>query len=198
MNMNRGAAAGRMSGAPVQILNGPRVTSAAMMAEPVILDPAEQERLDAAARAIGILPPAEEESGYTREEAEAQGAPVREDTSRMTAREVVALGGMHIPPIVEHLDSPRLPDFTKMQGIDLMRKVAYVDMFEVELPDKLVNDLKGEILHLAVELVTRKLADAMMQLNPPTEETSKLEVQSEGEKPTAKQAVPEVPESKTT
>ncbi len=169
LNAERGAAAGRISGAPVTALTGPRVSSAEMLAGPRELTPAEaaeQADLDRKAREIGILPPAEE----------GEVAP----ENRMTAREIMEAAlppqagpvKVSIPALSAGVPltnttflEPRLPDFTKIQGIDLIRNVAYVDTFEIPLSEEFVKEVKGVILDLAVDLVTAKLAEAIKTLN---------------------------------
>lgn len=192
MNADRGVPAGRIAGAAIQAVTGPRVSSAEMLAGPRELSPAEQAEqaeLDRKARSIGIMPPLEEEEStpdnrMTAREIMEAALPMREimetalPVDTPAQRSIGKLTKEFIAQFPEPA-APRLPDFTKIQGIDLIRNVAYVDTFEIPLPDAFVNEVKGVVLNLAVNLVTEQLAKAMVKLNlvPPTEseETKKSE-----------------------
>ena len=147
-----------------------------IVTDPPPLSPAEKEELDAKARELGLLPPeGTESSNYVSQEAALQaGAPVE----RLTATEVIASQGgfaKNRQPASFGGGIPRLPDFTKVEGIDLLRNVIYVDSMEFSIPKVDADEFRLYAIRIARETITKKLNDAMAALNAavatvPTEE----------------------------
>lgn len=166
INAQSGAPAGRSVGTPMIHGGGPRVRTAQMDAPP-ILTPEETLDLDEKARAIGILPPDEDDNPYPP-----VGPP---EETRQTAREFLGLSASDIveyqrdragySPLPSTPIAPRLIDFKKIQGIDFHRNIAYVDGFEIEIPEEKIKEFKRYIIDLAVKFVTTQLNDAIAELN---------------------------------
>ncbi len=152
LNASEGRPAGRNYGGPISAEPPARVQSAAMRAEPIVLDPAEQARRDSIAREMGILPDDDNEPGtYTAEAALAASTPVR-----MPVR--VDVHGRAI------VGPPRLPDFQKVQVLDLVRGVAVVDGFEVSIPSIDLPWMRAYAIQLVVDLMTQRLAQALAEV----------------------------------
>jgi len=146
LNQQRGALAGRSSGTPMVPMSGGVRVISAEMAKPPVLPEAEKAELDARAREIGILADEENESGPEII------LPNLDLTPRQTAREATQ-------------QRSRLIDFKKVQGIDLHRSLAYVDGFEIEIPQEDTLHFKQYVMELAVDYVTKQLAEAIAALN---------------------------------
>jgi len=170
-NQNRGALAGRMSGTPVVPI-GTRVQSGAMQS-PRFLPPEEQAELDKKLLEITVDAPRSED-GYTSfEDAANAGAPVnRPDVTPMTASEYVRAHPSATQDIlrsaygssVESEAPARLINFKRVQGIDLIRGVAWVDNFEIKIDPQDVRDMKKYVMDIAVAYVTQQLAEAVAEL----------------------------------
>jgi hypothetical protein len=165
---------GMRSAGPVSAGPEPTVRSAAM-GQPVVemapLSPEERAELDARARELGLMPAAEQEEGTkynTLEEAIAAGQsvntpppPVSDPTERMTAREFLGRRDAQVPVRARVVETTRLPDFSKVQGIDLVRSVALVDGLEFALDPATVIDLRTLVLGVARDQILRQFDEAL-------------------------------------
>jgi hypothetical protein len=141
------------------------------MGQPVVelppLSPDERAELDAHARELGLMPGEvqEEDSKYaTLEEAIEAGrsvhppAPVgqpMDPTDRPTARQFLARARV--------VETTRLPNFSKVQGIDLVRSVALVDGLEFALDQDTIVSLRTLVLGIAREQVMAQFDAALME-----------------------------------
>ncbi len=170
-------AGGMRSTGPVSAGPEPTVRSAAM-GQPVVelppLSPEERAELDAHARELGLIPGEAEEQGSkyaTLEEAIEAGrsvhppAPVgqpTDPTDRMTAREFLARQE-NLPIRARVVETTRLPNFSKVQGIDLVRSVALVDGLEFALDQDTIVSLRTLVLGIAREQVMAQFDQALME-----------------------------------
>ena len=146
-NASRGALAGRGI-RPIPIEGGPAVRSAAMARPP--LPPAEKERLDKLAAAQGIGP------GDEPEGAEAVVDILREALTPLA------------PPNMNKPSSFRsLPDFTRVQALDLVNGIAIVDGMEFAIPEDDIRDMKGYVVQLVTDAITARVADALIAFGLP-------------------------------
>jgi hypothetical protein len=164
-NIERGAVAGRSVGTPMTTL--PRVRSQPMMVSPLTVD--EIAEADRRAVELGILSEDEVDPAHLipREDSV---VPIKDGhslplypTPHQTAREF-------LPPT-----PPRMLDFNKVEGLDLVEGKAIVDGFYLDLPSSDVKKLRKYVLELAVDYMTRKLAEAMNNLEPETNEEPVIE-----------------------
>jgi hypothetical protein len=143
------------------------VTSAAMgreIPDAPPLSPEERDDLDRRARALGLLPPVESEEGpyATMEEAleAARGPQPEEDAPQMDPVEAMRRNARRMPRTpantfqgptreVQIIETPRLPDFTKPQGMDLSKGVAYLDGMEFAIPPQQLRKLRKFVVELA-------------------------------------------------
>ena len=170
LNAERGTPIARASG------ETPMVSAQvipASMAAPLSVE--EVEARDAAAKAIGVLPRDEETQEI--EEISEPGFP------RQTAREFMAQNPMGPQAVLQasYNKGSRLIDFKKIQGIDLIRGIVWVDGFEIKIPQTDISKFKRYALDLAVNFVTEQLAAAMAELTPLQEEVNDTDTQTEGE-----------------
>jgi len=169
---------GRRGAGPVSAGPEPTVRSAAMgqsVPELPPLSPEERAALDEEARKLGLIPGAQKEEGTiygTLEEAIAAGqsvhgpitttqsATVNLNPDRMTALEFLARWD-NLPVQARVVEMTRLPDFSKVQGIDLIRSVAYVDGLEFPLDAATVSDLRTLVLGVARDQILRQFDEAL-------------------------------------
>lgn len=163
-------AGGMRSAGPVSAGPEPTVRSAAM-GQPVVelppLSPDERAELDAHARELGLMPGEVQEEGSkyaTLEEAIEAGrsvhppAPVgqpMDPTDRPTASQFLARARV--------VETTRLPNFSKVQGIDLVRSVALVDGLEFALDQDTIVSLRTLVLGIAREQVMAQFDAALME-----------------------------------
>jgi hypothetical protein len=184
INAENGRPAGRSysGGAPINVGVPTRVSSAAMQGEviePTPLSPEEVAHRDKLARELGILPPAEEDNEQyadldsalaagesVKKPAQDAMAARRESVTRMV--DVNTMFGHPAPALAP--TRARLIDFRRIQSIDLMRGVAIVDDFEIEMPASDLRAIKKHVLELAVDHVTRQLALALSEVMDGREE----------------------------
>lgn len=176
-------AGGMRSAGPVSAGPEPTARSAAM-GQPVVelppLSPEERAELDAHARELGLMPGEAQEEGSkyaTLEEAIEAGrsvhppAPVGQPvdpTDRMTAREFLDRSAQENLPIrARVVETTRLPNFSKVQGIDLVRGVAVVDGLEFQLDAQTVSDLRTLVLGNAREQVMAQFDAALTNMGEP-------------------------------
>lgn len=156
--------------APVTAGDLPTVRSAAFgepTVVPAVLSEEERAELDARAIELGILPPADgtpPEAAYaTMEEALAAGAPVNRPPNPAAKS-----------PVVSSAVTPRLPDLTRVQGIDLVRGVVYVDDMEFAMPIDDTRQFARYVMELARECVMSQFNQALatfgMKVSPVVEE----------------------------
>lgn len=134
------------------------------------LSPEERAERDAKAMELGIMPrPEGEEGPYgSLEQAAAAGAPIertltvngmlteqaRVPSVPVTARQVIAATG----------GFPRLPDFSKVGGIDLIRDVVYVDGMEFPLSKEHADEFRVYCIQRAIESVNERMQAALAPL----------------------------------
>lgn len=139
------------------------------------LTPEERAELDQKAREMGALPRGEGEEGQydSLEAALAAGAPIPAPDApvevRQTAREFIATRGSAVQAMMGSGERqlalhPRLPDFTRIGGIDLIRNVVYVDGMEFPLPPSNAAEFRMYVIQLVGELVTAQLNGALMAI----------------------------------
>jgi len=166
INREGGALAGRGGGTPI-VQGGPLVRSAEVNRPPDILSPEEYAERDRLAREIGILPPSEEEP---------PAYPTWESAAKIGREDIinpVAFQGSAREYIGETKNElPRLIDFKKIQGIDLILNCVYVDGFRIPLPEETVKQYKQDVLNLAVNFVTQQLAEALAEITFTKEQLS--------------------------
>ncbi len=184
INRERGAPAGKTSGVPIIPVSNVRVSSAAMLEPPKPLPETEQRRLDELARAEGIdIPVDEEENQYPAVLAPDFTRLPTEDISRQTAREFLQ-------------ERPRFIDFKKIQGVDLIRNVAFVDSFEIALPEEKAYQIKNDIIDLAIDFVTKQLAEALTALNESKAKDMQKMPETSSDKPVLSETKEETVETK--
>lgn len=117
----------------------------------------ERAALDAKAAALGILPPGEGNEGpyASLDEAMNAGASVP-DPVNQTASQVVAAQ--------RTVAGVRLPDFTKVGGIDLIRDVVYVDSMEFPISKEDADQFRLYAIQIAHAVITVKLNEAVASL----------------------------------
>lgn len=158
INRERGALAGKNAGTPMVGVSSPNVRSANMNAAP--LTPREIAERNRAALAAGIP---EEDLPHVDENINMDG-----DIPTQYKIAVPPPSPQHRPEVVS---PPRIPNFKNVQGMDFHRNIAYVDGFEIELPEEDVKRFKIYVIQLAVDFVTQQLAKAIAEVNPPMEIT---------------------------
>jgi len=149
-NQNRGALAGRNVGTPT--MQRPRVTTAPMMAPPE-LTPEEKRELDIQAVNAGVLS-ADEVPDYPGKNLmiEVEKIPSWDPSEhRLPEKDFISRA------------TPRLPDFSRVQGLDLERGVAMIDGFEIPLPEADIDKNRTYIIGLAKEYFNNKLTEALAQ-----------------------------------
>lgn len=162
---------------PVETGSSPAARSAAIGHEVIVAPLSEDERaeLDRKAIELGIMPNDSAIEGVVSnyaspEDAARAGSSVptppesrqnarefmqdyaRGLTERRTARETVAQ------------DYARLPDFTKVGGIDLIRDVVYVDSMEFSIPKVDADELRLYAIKVANQAIVAKLNSAVATL----------------------------------
>lgn len=114
----------------------------------------ERERLDAEAIRLGIMPHPEGIGAgqyHTLDDAVRAGMPV-------------------VPPDYSHMNipavptSPRLPDFSKIQGLDLVQGLLYVDGMEFPMPDVDVVEFKRYAIRVVQFAIQERLAASFTEL----------------------------------
>jgi hypothetical protein len=125
----------------------------------------ERAELDAKAAALGILPPGEGSEGpYASLDAAMKAgsslpdlpsaAPLLTSFGMPDARKATV--GMMLPV--------RLPDFTKVGGIDLIRDVVYVDSMEFSISKEDADQFRLYAIQIAHAVITIKLNEAVASL----------------------------------
>lgn len=158
----------------------PSVRSAAVGREVVAQAPlseAERAELDAKAIELGLMPRPEGESGpyASFEEAAAAGAPVqrpvqvitkttdwREPSMSMDSRETARA----------FIQQPRLPDFSKVYGVNLLDGTVIVDGMEFAMPASDANEFRLYCIRLVQASVMAQLEAAASAFIPALEATS--------------------------
>jgi len=142
--------------------------------EPPALSAEERAALDQAAREAGVKddrlgtanPVAEDGAYSSLEEALAAGAPVVQPTpvvERVPAGALglaMARGGMYAPPRVPVAREVRLPDFTRVEGIDLLRDCVMIDGMEFPIAEHDALDFKQYVVMVARNAILIKLTEA--------------------------------------
>lgn len=154
----RGHVEGTVTGTPP-----PNVQSAAMVVPPMPLTDREREELDAQARAAGVMLDGDNEQEPNQyknlDEALEAGKPVAPSPGDAA---VVVPGRM--APVAGY---PKLPDFSKVGGIDLIRDVLYVDGMEFEIPAKDAAKFRRYCLTIAQKEIFKRMKDAATKLARP-------------------------------
>lgn len=147
--------------APVDAGASPSARSAAVGREvPTPLSLEERAELDAKARALGVLPPEEGEGDIYPTLADAmQAGSAVPDEVPVT---VGAWAGEQ--PARRAVQFPRLPDFTKVGGIDLIRDVVYVDSMEFPISKQDADEFRLYVIQIAHNVITQKLNEAVVAL----------------------------------
>jgi hypothetical protein len=165
---NRGSGA-VVTGAPL-----PSSRSAAVgtiVEQPAPMSESERAEADAKLIELGIMPADGGEGGLysSREAAEAAGAPVEIPVTTSFVR--TERGPIEVRPSAGRTSSPvRLPDFTKVGGIDLIRDVVYLDGMEFAIPKDHADEFRVYVIQRVREVVTEQLQAALSSLMPPTVE----------------------------
>lgn len=136
------------AGAGMMRSYGPQVrVESAAMHQPVELPPGEQARLDALAAQHGVPMSDLGEA----EEAQHRG-PSLAETARLSF-------GAYAP-----VAPPRLPDFTKIEGIDLKRGEVIVDGLRFPVPADDLRDMWGYAMVIVKEAVMAQFERALAQV----------------------------------
>jgi len=128
----------------------------------------ENEEANRKLRALGILPPdPEADAAYgSLEEAMEAGMPVE----RPPMGEPIALHRPTRPmPNVARTsmpDAPRLPDFSKVQGIDLIRNVVYIDGMEFAISEEDSRDMRVYVVTTASNAIMAQFNNVLNALVP--------------------------------
>jgi hypothetical protein len=155
----------------VETGSSPAARSAAIGHEVIVAPLSEDERaeLDRKAIELGIMPNDSEIEGVTStyasaEEAARAGSAVPDPPqSRQTAREFTDVSRATARETVAN-DYARLPDFTKVGGIDLIRDVLYVDGMEFSVPKVDADELRLYAINIANQAIVAKLNSAVATL----------------------------------
>ncbi len=154
---------------------GPVVPSAPPMSE------AENAEANAKLRALGILPPDPlADAAYgSLEEAIAAGAPVDAinlevqphmtgSPSTLKTDHLFKRPGRTIMVSAEPSmpSAPHLPDFSKVQGIDLIRNVVYIDGMEFLISEEDSRDLRVYVVQTASNAITAQFTNVLNALVP--------------------------------
>jgi len=147
---------------PVDAGASPSARSAAVGRE--VLPPLsieEREELDAKARELGVLPSEEGVENPYPTLADAMKA-----GSAVEGPSVIATGGAPLPPLSKGqvVAGVRLPDFTKVGGIDLIRDVVYVDSMEFPIAKEDADQFRLYAIQIAHNVITQKLNEAVAAL----------------------------------
>lgn len=142
---------------------------------------AERAELDEKARALGILPKeAGEDNPYpTLADAMNAGSAVPDEVP------VPAGAWAGEVPVKKATVSafPRLPDFTKVGGIDLIRDVVYVDSMEFPISKADADEFRFYVIQIAHNVITQRLNEAVAALGVAVGEATRgedvLKVQGE-------------------
>lgn len=180
LNIERGNAAGAVSGTPVQVLSGgPMVRSAPMLA-PRPLSPEETAELDEKARAMGIeidedvnSPPINPVGELPERYRAPSVQPVKQETAR-------------------NISTARLPNFRNVDGFDLRNGVVLVDGMKFPLPPESVVEFKRYAMEIALDHVTRELASALAELGGTNLEAKASMPEGNGKSTTEKPTTEEV------
>lgn len=143
--------------------------------EPLTME--ERHELDRKAVELGILPPEAigittvgEGEYATQEEALAAAgidinamdvaAPTADPTlvPRRTPRMTTRMPAM--PAQMRIIETPRFPDFTKVQGIDLVQGEAFLDGMAFKIPAEALRRMRQFVVELARADVMRRLTEA--------------------------------------
>lgn len=148
---------------PVDAGASPSARSAAVGREVMPpLSVEERAELDAKARELGVLPSEEGVDNPYPTLADAMKAgsavegppppvePVRQTASQASPRTVAGV---------------RLPDFTKVGGIDLIRDVVYVDSMEFPISKEDADQFRLYAIQVAHNVITQKLNEAVTALS---------------------------------
>lgn len=175
MNELQGGGGGLASASP-----RPSVTSAAFhraVEDTPELSPEEQQRRDQIAREMGLMPGGPEEvvEYATMEEALAAAGAER---GMDEAPVVLPLqhAGMLDPRFrgiqavaqqpLKVVEMPRFPDFSKVQGIDLVVGEAFIDSMKFSIPPEALRKMRQYIVELARVEIMKKLDEAMGLFGP--------------------------------
>ena len=136
-----------------------------------VLEPmsdAENEEANKKLRELGILPPDPTADGAygSLEEAMEAGMPVE----RPVVEQAIATHRPVRPmPNVSRTsmpDSPRLPDFSKVQGIDLIRNVVYIDGMEFAISEEDSRDMRVYVVTTASNAIMAQFNNVLNALVP--------------------------------
>lgn len=150
---------------PVDAGTSPAARSAAIGREVELppLSPEERAELDAKAAELGILPEGQEDNPYSSMSAAlAAGASVEGPATPSPVVERTHIQAIH--KVVEPA-LVRLPDFTKIGGIDLIRGVVYLDGMEFAIPKGDCDQFRLYTVRIAHAAITAKLVEAEKLLN---------------------------------
>ena len=154
--------------APVDAGASPSARSAAVGREvepPLTVE--ERAELDAKARELGLMPVEEGEQNLypTLADAMKAGAPVEGPAvPAPAARAAVVIEGV------------RLPNFTKVGGIDLIRDVVYVDSMEFSIAKEDADQFRLYAIQIAHNVITQKLNEAVAALGAAVQEATREDV----------------------
>lgn len=145
---------------------------------PEPLDPTDVMRRTTRAQALGItdsdlaagvplLEPTEDDITAMLPPRFRTPPPARPGT---TATEPVGVQSLQRPdPVVLDRITHKLPDFSKVQGFDLMKGVLVVDDVEFPLQEVDIRDMKKFALHVVLEGMTIQVAQALIAFGIPVE-----------------------------
>jgi hypothetical protein len=156
---------------PVETGASPAARSAAIGHEVIVAPLSEDERaeLDRKAIELGIMPNDSAIEGVVSsyaspEEAARAGSAVPDlPESRQTAREFTDVSRATARETMAN-EYARLPDFTKVGGIDLIRDVLYVDGMEFSIPKVDADELRLYAINIANQAIVAKLNSAVATL----------------------------------
>jgi hypothetical protein len=175
---NRGSGA-VVTGAPL-----PSSRSAAVgtiVEQPAPMSESERAEADAKLIELGIMPAdgGEPNTYSSVEDAVRAGAPVeipvtmnfRKTEVDMARNErQIFVAGQKSGPV-------RLPDFTKVGGIDLIRDVVYLDGMEFAIPKDHADEFRVYVIQRVREVITEQLKTALESLLPPATEATSVGVE---------------------
>ena len=141
------------NGSPVSGTPLPTTRSAALgrPADPPPLTNSEREELDRKAQALGILPKSEE----------LEGTSYQSMSSALEAGAPVVKRVQPIAPATQYI----LPDFTRIDRIDLNRGVVVIGDLEFEIPKSDVDIFKKYSLTVARAAIDKRLTEALEEMS---------------------------------
>jgi hypothetical protein len=162
-----GQAATKRMEVPIDLGASPASRSAAVGKE-VPLSEEERTYLDRKAQELGIIPAPEGDGGaYTSMDAAlAAGTPVP---------------GQHNSPVRDPHGVVKLPDFTKVDGINLILDVFYVDGMEFPIDKRVADGFRLWAIQTASGFVMEKMNAARDALTKITAEVAVKEVEGGGD-----------------